>query len=233
MSKNWNIPTHYQKGEYAFSDLEENGENGISIEYEDYGEIVTCTLPDAPYGEELILYGIPRYAMEQTLRAVYGDDGHLKKITITIQKKEKLLYIYYADAQEAKEEIESFAIKTADAMAAEIVACKEEVFRLFVEYFSDGDAMDYHAKIGTVAQKEELVKKYPKWAGIEDSCGDYPGEFIKGDNDGLAIRVKCAEDGEEDFFRFAVDIMTERIQEKVEGKLNLAEEFEFMCEEYD
>lgn len=250
MSAYWNIPTQYQKGVYALSDFAENQENeedGISIEYEDCGEIVICTVPDRECGGELILYEIPQDALEQTLRAVYGEDGCLEKIVATIEKKEKLLYIYYADAKEARREIENFAVRTADAMAEEIAGCREEVFRLFVEYFDDGDAMDYHAKIGTVAQKEELMEKYPNDPDIVDNCGDYPGKFIKGDNDGLAIRVKCAGGlqeksdsdldfalgDEEDFFRFAVDVMTKRIEEKIDGKLNLAKDFKFLCKEYD
>ena len=104
---------------------------------------------------------------------------------------------------------------------------------MFVEYFCDGDAMDYHALVGTVAEKIALEKKYPQWPDIADSCGDYTRDFVNGDNDGLAIRVKCAGNGEEDFFLFAVELMTERIKEKVAGKLKLAEDFKFSCEEYD
>ncbi len=235
MEDYWIIPMQYQKGIFGLSDFaqNENEEISIEIEYEEYGEIVTCNVPNWEGRRELILYGIPREEFEQTLQAHYSDDGRLKKITANIENKEKLLYIYYADAQDAKKEITSFAIQTADAMAAEIVECQEEVYRLFVEYFCDGDAMDYHALVGTVAEKIALEKKYPQWPDIADSCGDYTRDFVNGDNDGLAIRVKCAGNGEEDFFLFAVELMTERIKEKVAGKLKLAEDFKFSCEEYD
>lgn len=235
MDDDWIIPMQYQEGVFDLSDFaeEEDDGNSIRVEYEEYGDIVTCTVPNWEGRRELILYGIPKEELEQTLKAHYSDDGCLKKITAHIGTKEKLLYIYYKDAQDAKEEIRNFAIETADAMAAEIVQCQEEVFRLFVEYFNDSDAMDYHALIGTVAEKEALEKKYPQWPDIADSCGNYTREFTEGDNDGLRTRVKCAGRGEENFFLFAVEIMTERIKEKVAGKLKLAKGYQFSCEEYD
>ena len=45
--------------------------------------------------------------------------------------------------------------------------------------------------------------------------------------------VSCADNDEFDYFQFAVDIMTELIKEKAVVKLDKADDFEFLCMEYD
>lgn len=111
--------------------------------------------------------------------------------------------------------------------------CKDAISRLFVEYFNDGEAMDFHAKIGTEEEKTALEKKYPEYADIGDSCGDYSSELLSGDNHKLKVMVSCADNKDFDFFQYAVDIMAQFIEEKAPELLNKAYDFKFLCMEYD
>lgn len=234
MSQIYNIPIKYKEGIYGIKDFEKNIENVIELNYEEFGEIVTYEVPDYEEHRQVTLYAISQDKLEKTLRATYSDNGHLKKITANIKNKDILLYIHYENMEVARQEIQSFAIENADSIIEKICMCKEEVSRLFIEYFNDGEYMDFHAKIGTETQKKELEKKYPEYKDIADSCGDYPVEnIIYGDNDVFKIMISCANNDKMNFFQFAVDTMTERIAEKALEKLNKADDFKFLCMEYD
>lgn len=234
MSEIYNIPIKYKKGIYGMKDFEKSIENVMQLNYEEFGEIVTYEVPDYEYRRQVTLYAIPKDKLEKTLRATYSDNGHLKKITANIENKDILLYIHYENMEAAKGEIQSFAIKNADSIIEKICMCKEVVSRLFIEYFNDGEYMDFHVKIGTEVQKNALEKKYPNSKDIADSCGDYPIEYIiDGDNDAFKIMISCADNDKMNFFQYAVDIMRERIAEKVLEKLNKADDFKFLSIEYD
>ena len=154
-------------------------------------------------------------------------------LTINRNSIEELLYIYYENEGEAQKEIEKFAHKNADIILDKIGMCKDAVSRLFVEYFNDGEYMDFHVKIGTEADKSALEKKYPKYKDIGDSCGDYPSKILGGDNDRLKVMISCADNDEFDYFRYAVDIMIQVIKEKASHILKKADDFKFVCVEYD
>lgn len=234
MAERYRIPMKYKEGIYGIKDFEKSNEDAIELEYEEIGEIVTYQIPDYEYDTEIVLYSIPKDKLEKTLRAFYSENGHLRKITICVEDKEILVYIHYENIEDAKEKIQSFAIKNADSIIEKICMCNEVVSRLFVEYFNDGQYLDFHAKIGTEAQKKILEKKYPDYEDIGDSCGDYPVEYIKeGNNDELKVMVLCADNDKMDFFQFAVDIMVGQIAEKAVKKLNKADDFMFICDEYD
>ena len=232
MSEVYNIPIKYKEGVYGINDIIDI-DDAIELNYEEYGEIVTYALPNFEYGQEITLYSIPKNTLETTLQATYDNNGHLKKVTINNGNKEVLLYIHYKNMEETKEKIKNFAIENANDIIKKIYMCKEKVSRLFVEYFNDVEYMDFHAKIGTKAQKIALEKEYPDYNDIVNSCGDYDSEYINGDNDKLKIMVSCADNDEFDYFQFAVDIMTELIKEKALVKLDKADDFEFLCMEYD
>ena len=164
---------------------------------------------------------------------LYDENGHLKTLNVKKNDKDMLLYIYYEDADEAKQVVEAFALENAKVILKKIVLCKEPVSRLFVEYFNDGECMDFHAKIGTETEKLLLEKKYPQYEDIGDSCGDYSAEILAGDNDRLAVLVSCADNEEEDYFQLAVDIMVQIVEEDGAALLNKAADYQFMCGEYD
>lgn len=236
-----NIPIQYKEGVFGFGEFEEDANNMedsqiIALDYTDYGEIVEYTIPIvSEYNDatnELILYGIPKDELVQTLQAAYNQNGRLEKITAYIKNKEMLFYIYYENSEAAKQEIQKFALETADTMIAEIAKCKEEVARLFVEYFEDGEAMDFHAGIGTKAEKTAIEQKY-KDKDSGDNFGNYSSDYIHGNNEGLYTRVKCASNEGMDFFYFAVEIMEKHIMKKAPELLNRTEDFRFISYQYD
>lgn len=228
----YNIPIRYKEGIYSFNELNEDEEDVIQLNYSDYGDIVTYEVPNIEYGE-VRLYGIEKDVLDLTLKADYDENGHLKKITINREGNEELIYIYYENMEDAKKEIERFAYENVNSILDKISMCKEAVSRLFVEYFNDGECMDFHAKIGTEAQKMALEREYPEDDYISDSCGDYSSEILYGDNDRLQVMVLCADNDEFDYFQYAVDIMTKLMEEKAPQLLNKADDFKFLCMEYD
>lgn len=227
------IPIIHPYGIYKLSDFEQNTQKGLTLEYQEAGEILTYEVPDFEYGKQITLYGIPRDDLENTLQASYNEEGHLKKITATVQGREMLLYIYYENAEDAKKQIEQFATENADVMLKTICQCHETVSRLFIEYFDDGEYIDIHAKIGTENEKIELEQKYPDYGDIADSCGDYQSELIMGDNTTLKVLVLCADDEEMDFLHLAVDTTAARLRQEAEKTLKMSDDFKVLCIEYD
>lgn len=233
MEEIYSIPVKFKEGTYGINELIVDDENALELNYSDYGGIVTYEVPDIEYGGEVRLYDIPKDILDITLKAAYDTNGHLKTVTISRNGKEELLYIYYENEEEAKKEIEKFAHENADSILDKISMCKDAVSRLFIEFFNDGECMDFHVKLGTEAEKTALEKQYPEYEDIGDSCGDYPSEIFCGDNDRLKVMVSCADNDEFDYFQHAVDIMVQLIEEKAPHILNKADDFKLLCEEYD
>lgn len=233
MADIYNIPIKYKEGTFSIGDWANITENVLELHYQEYGEIVTYELPKQGYSREINMYSIPRNVLEETLKATYDVEGQLKMITIEKKNKEVLLYIHYENEDEIRNKMQSFAIENANSMIEEICMCKDTVSRLFIEYFKDGDCVDFHAKLGTEAQKIALEKKYPDCNEIADYCGDYNSEMIYGDNDRLKILVLCANNEETNYFQYAVDIMAQHIKENAVEKLNKAADFKFLCMDYD
>lgn len=233
MSELCNIPVNYKEGVYHISDFNGTDEDAILFDHDEYGNILTYSVPVEDDYREIVLYGMPKDDLRATLSAFYDGNGLLQKITAVINDADTLLYIHYADLEAAKQEIKNFAIKNADSIIEKISTCTDVVARLFVEYFNDGESMDFHAKLGTAVQKDALEKKYLDSDTIADSCGDYSSDIIAGNNDTLKIMVSCAGGGDVDFFQFAVDIMAGHIREKAVEKLHKTDDFKFLCDEYD
>ena len=207
------LPMVYKEGAYGIElfkqdlDIEEM----VSFEYGEYGETLICYPPD---NKKFTLWGISKEELEESFTVFYDRTNRLKRITAHVKDKEALLYIRYDDIEEAKQEIHDFAIKNADMIIDQICQCTDLVARLFVEYFSDGDCRDYHAVIGTAAEKEELERRYPQNSDIADYAGEFSSENLEGDNDTFVVMLSCAYDMDVNFFLYAVDIMSKRIQEK-------------------
>ena len=232
MNDFYTIPVTYKEGTYGIQDFNEKPEEGIFFDYDAEYKILEYTIPVGDDIREIRLYEIPKEAFLETLNISYDNSGLLHKITARIQKKEVLLYIRYTDIENARQIIKNFAIQNADSIVEQICTCTDVVARLFIEYFDDGECMDFHAMLGTPAQKEALEKKYPESENIGDNPGDYSSERIYGDNDTLRILITCA-NTETDLFQYAADIMAERIREKAVDKLKKTDDFQFICLEYD
>lgn len=233
MEEIYSVPVKFKEGTYGINELIVDDENSLELNYSDYGDIVTYKVPDIEYGGEVRLYGIPKDVLDLTLKANYDTNGHLKTLTISRNGKEELLYIYYENEEDAKKEIEKFAHENVNNILEKIGMCKDVVSRLFIEYFNDGEYMDFHVKLGTEAEKAVLEEEYPEDEDICDSCGDYPSEMLYGDNDRLKVMVSCADNDDFDYFQQAVDIMVQLIEEKAPHILNKTDDFKLLCEEYD
>ncbi|MDE6363064.1 MAG: hypothetical protein K2L86_02165 [Lachnospiraceae bacterium] len=233
-----NIPCSYKEGVYGVSDFDENtdaaGDYALSLDYDTQYQILSYVIPvGKDETREMTLYSVPEDDLLQTLRAVYDKDGTLQSVTATLNGHETLLYIHYENAEHARHEIQKFAIQNADAITEQIKQCTDLVARLFIEYYSDGDCMDYHAKIGTAAQMEALKQKYPRDNDVLDNAGDYPSDNIEGDNERLITMVRCAEDYPTETFLYMVDLMSKHIEEHALAALNKTEDFKYICAEYD
>ena len=78
---------------------------------------------DIPVGKEqrkMTLYSVPEGELVRTLRAFYGKDGTLLKITAVLNGRETLLYIRYENEEDAKKKIRIFAIRNANAIIEQI-----------------------------------------------------------------------------------------------------------------
>lgn len=234
----YNIPLNFKEGVYGISSL--NGCSGdmLELELDEEYKILTYyipgnIIPGYEWRSKINIYSIPGDELDGTLEASYNSNGHLKKVTTKNNNKERLLYIYYENIEDAKSGIRKFAETNADIIIEKICACQDKVSRLFTEKFNDGGYLDFHAKIGTKEQKEAVMAKYPDSPYVADNPGDYPSDMIDGDNEALMVMVLCADRDEMDFWKFATDIMEKRIEEKAVAKLDKAEDFEFLATEYD
>ena len=228
------FPLTYKEGVYSVVDFiqDTEGDNTVSFDYDAQYQILDYDIPVGKERRKMTLYSVPEGELVRTLRAVYGKDGTLQRITALLKGRETLLYIRYESEEDAKEKIRRFAIRNADAIIEQIQQCTDVAARLFIDYYCDGDNMDYHAVIGTVAQMEAVRRKYHD----EDACdnsGNYPSEDIEGDNGMLITMVRCAEGHPSENFQYAVEIMSKHIEKYALATLRKTEDFKFICEEYD
>lgn len=229
-----NIPLTYKKGVYSIADFGQDieGDNSVSFDYDAQYQILDYDIPVGKEQRKMTLYSVPEEELVRTLRAVYGKDGILQKITAVLKDRETLLYIRYESEEDAKEKIRRFAIRNADTIIEQIQQCIDVVARLFIDYYCDGDNMDYHAVIGTAAQME-TVKQNGHYKDSCDYSGNYSSENIEGDNRMLITIVRCAEGHPSENFQYAVEIMSKHIEKYALAALCKTEDFKFICAEYD
>ncbi|MCI8430983.1 MAG: hypothetical protein HFI16_12150 [Lachnospiraceae bacterium] len=229
-----NIPLTYKEGVYSVVDFSKdiNGDDAISFDYDAQYQMLTYDIPVGKDRREMTLYSAPEGDLFQTLHAFYGRNGMLQKITAVLKGRETLLYIRYENEEDAREKIRRFAVRNANAIIEQIQQCMDIVSRLFIDYYCDSDNMDYHAVIGTTAQMKAVRQKYHD----EDACdhsGNYPSEYIEGDNEMLITMVRCAEGHPSENFRYAEEIMSRHIEKYALAALRKTEDFKYICAEYD
>ena len=229
-----NIPLTYKEGVYSVVDFGQDieGDNSVSFDYDAQYQMLDYDIPVGKEQRKMTLYSVPEGELIRTLRAVYGKDGTLQKITAVLKGRETLLYIRYENEKDAKAKIRRFAIRNANAMIEQIQQCTDVIARLFIDYYSDGDNMDYHAVLGTAEQMEAVRQK----GHYKDSCdysGNYSSENIEGDNRMLITMVRCAEGHPSENFQYAVEIMSKHIEKYALAALCKTEDFKFICAEYD
>ena len=228
-----NIPLTYKEGVYSVDFSKDiNGDDAISFDYDAQYQMLTYDIPVGKDRREMTLYSAPEGDLFQTLHAFYGRNGMLQKITAVLKSRETLLYIRYENEEDAREKIRRFAVRNANAIIEQIQQCTDIVSRLFIDYYCDSDNMDYHAVIGTTAQMKAVRQKYHD----EDACdhsGNYPSEYIEGDNEMLITMVRCAEGHPSENFRYAEEIMSRHIEKYALAALRKTEDFKYICAEYD
>lgn len=234
MPELYNIPLTYREGTYRVIDFSKDIDRDgvISFDYDTQYQMLEYDIPVGKERREMTLYSVPEDEFIRTLRAVYGKDGTLQKITAVLEGCETLLYIRYESEEDAKEKIRKFAIRNADVIIEQIQQCTDAIARLFIDYYCDSDNMDYHAVIGTADQVEAVRQKYRD----EDSCdcaGNYPSENIEGDNRMLITMVRCAPGHPGENFRYAEEIMSKYIEEHALSAINRTVDFKYICAEYD
>ena len=228
------IPLTYREGVYSVIDFSKDidGDDVISFDYDAQYQMLTYDIPVGKDRREMTLYSAPEGDLFQTLHAFYGRNGMLQKITAVLKSRETLLYIRYENEEDAREKIRRFAVRNANAIIEQIQQCTDIVSRLFIDYYCDSDNMDYHAVIGTTAQMKAVRQKYHD----EDACdhsGNYPSEYIEGDNEMLITMVRCAEGHPSENFRYAEEIMSRHIEKYALAALRKTEDFKYICAEYD
>ena len=228
------FPLTYKEGVYSVADFSQDieGDNAVFFDYDAQYQMLDYNIPVGQEWRKMTLYSVPEGELVRTLRAFYGKGGMLQKITAMLRGRETLLYSRYENEEDAKEKIRRFAIRNANAMIEQIQQCTDVMARLFIDYYCDGDNMDYHAVIGTAEQMETLRRKYRD----EDACdnsGNYPSEYIEGDNRMLITMVRCAEGHPSENFRYAVEIMSKHIEKHALAALCRTEDFKYICAEYD
>ena len=228
------FPLTYKEGVYSVADFSQDieGDDAVSFDYDAQYQMLDYNIPVGQEWRKMTLYSVPEGELVRTLRAVYGKDGILQKITAVLKGRETLLYIRYENEEDAKEKIRRFAIRNADTIIEQIQQCIDVVARLFIDYYCDGDNMDYHAVIGTAAQME-TVKQNGHYKDSCDYAGNYSSENIEGDNRMLITIVRCAEGHPSENFQYAVEIMSKHIEKYALAALCKTEDFKFICAEYD
>ena len=131
------IPLTYKEGVYSIVDFRKdiNGDDAISFDYDAQYQMLAYTIPVGKDRREMTLYSVPEGELVRTLRAFYGRDGMLQKITAMLKGRETLLYIRYENEEDAKERIQRFAIRNANAIIEQIQQCTDVMARLFIDYY--------------------------------------------------------------------------------------------------
>lgn len=232
MTSEYYIPLNHSSGKYKLADLPSNDENGLTLSHNKY-DILSYSVPK--HGTEVRLYSITEQMILDTLSASYDKDGQLEYIEITCGDMVKLVYIRFADEETAKETIWNFANYHADKIADEIINRKQKLARLFIEYFYDGEAVDFSVKPATSADVQAVIDSYDGSLDAIDNCGDYPYKNrISCDNDTLKIMLSCTSpDFSDDLFGFAVYVMTNRIKDRVLDVIDKTKDFKLIAGMYD
>ena len=97
MSELHSIPLTCKEGVYSVFDFyqDADGEDAIFFDYDTQYQMLTYDIPVGQDWRGMTLYSVPEKDIFRTLRACYGEDGGLLKITAVLNGHETLLYIRY------------------------------------------------------------------------------------------------------------------------------------------
>ena len=233
MPELYNIPLTYREGTYRVIDFSKDIDRDgvISFDYDTQYQMLEYDIPVGKERREMTLYSVPEDEFIRTLRAIY-DKGWNTSEDHSCQRAAKHFYTSAMKARRMlrrKFEICYPKCRCHNRADSTMHGCYSKAF---IDYYCDGDNMDYHAVVGTAAQMEEVRQK-----GLyEDSCdysGNYPSEYMEGDDRMLITMVRCAEGHPSENFRYAIEIMSQHIEKYALEALHKTEDFKFICAEYD
>lgn len=229
MTETYRIPLKHHAGKYLAAELSAEGEC-LVIEHDKY-DIMTYLLP--VYGTEVRRYSVPVEAAERTLTAVYGKDGILRHVDVLCGDFRRLIYIHFADNEEAKQTIWDFCCYQSEELCRRIGQYSGKVGRLFTEFFYDGEAVDFAVKIASPEEVAAVVAEYGESAA--DNSGNYDNNRrIECDKDTWGTMILCgAPDFRTDMYGFGVFIMNSAIEKNALPKLDKTADFRFIRAEYD
>ena len=235
MNEEIRIPLHFQEGVYSLDTLPTESDSNLTLRLESY-DVVSYIVPGQ--GNEIRLYDLKKQDILNYLTITYRNNGELYCVELRDGEEVLLVYLHYLNVEDAKAEVLDFAEQSASLIAEELLRCHESVFRLFIEYFYDGESFDYAAKIATETDWKTLLTSVNKRADdpkfiqmLMNNSGNYPREnCIQCDRHTIKIMLQCAPC---DLHDMVVNEMTERIRERVVPLLNKTDDFRFIVSEYD
>ena len=130
----YHIPQNFECGSYSLSELKPTGEQYVDLtldqtpSYEDYGGMGRLSY------SEYHTYLFTREQVDNTLKAVYSEDGHIEKITVKDEDNnaEIPVYIFFPDTEAVKEAIKEPALKISESFSKQILSVKEPISRIFL-----------------------------------------------------------------------------------------------------
>ena len=233
MTDNYNIPLNYREGTYKIEEMENFSGEVIDIEYVGC-DVFRYIVPK--YNEEVRIYGVPK---NPVFTATYDSNGVIKHIELQRENKIELVYINFKDNEHAKENIWQYSCFWSDRISEKILEHKEKVSRLFIDYFYDGESVNFLVNIYTPEDVQKVIERTSAKYGhpADDNSAeypDYPNNSIVPDIETLRIMLLCAEEFFScELYGFAIYVMTERIKETVLDKIDKTDDFKFIAEEYD
>ncbi|MDE5772619.1 MAG: hypothetical protein K2I06_13530 [Ruminococcus sp.] len=243
MTENYKIPLNYREGTYKIEEMENFSGEVINIEYIGF-DMFRYIVPK--YDREVRIYEIPK---NPVFTATYDNNGVIKHIELHRENKTELVYINFKDNEHAKENIWQYSCFWGDRISEKILEHKEKVSRLFIDYFYDGQSVNFLVNIYTSEDVQKVIDDYNKYIEskgknykrcdypVADSSGnypDYPNNSIVPDIETLRIMLLCAEEFFScELYGFAIYVMTERIKENVLDKIDKTDDFKLIAEEYD
>lgn len=240
MATCYKIPLQFQAGRYRLSALPTECADALTLTL-GACDILSYNTPKD--GIEVRLYSkigfmLTEQLLQEGLCATYSEDGMLKYVEVTQGEDVRLVYIGYRDDEDARAEILDFAEQSAENISSELLRFNKKAARLFIEYFYDGEGVDFAVKLADEADVQAVLDSLGARANQPDfaayavnNSGNYPNENrIECDRETLRIMLQCAPCA---LWDTAVTALTAGIKARVIDKLDKTDDFQFIAEEYD
>lgn len=234
----YHIPQNFECGSYSLSELKQTGEQYVDLTFQTYEDYTPGTGRLTYSGSRTFL--LKRKDIDKNMKAVYSADGHIEKITIRNEDNnaEIPVYIFFSDTEAVKEAIKEPALKISESFSKQILSVEEPLSRVFLDYFYDGDCLEFYSIAITDEQRRAKEAEYPQYPDIADNSGDfYEYAFEKMDDecDYISTILSCVDDDEEqsELFYFAAEFIENEIKENVLDKISKTDDFKFISGEYD